>query len=314
MKWKNIILSLAMVFIMVGVSDLFQSPAIVFPEVAALTIGGWIMARQPWRVSRWMLVFLMTLSAVVGICLARLSWPVVIKIGLAFLFAALTLTLTRTSITPIFSACILPVLLEETGWVYVVSVALMSIILTVVRYFIEQARWVRPYRHRPATLSGIDAFGRYIRLFLALLLFSFIAILLDAPFLLAPPLVVTFVECYDPQSRWRKAPFGIWCLLTIGALFGVLCRFLLTIRLGLPLALSAVAAFLLLLLVFRVFRQYFPPAGALAILPMIIPMEALSWLFILQVAIGAAVFIVASIFLSKTQYRGGLSWDDLEED
>ncbi len=49
MKWKNGLISLAMIIVMVGVSELFQSPAIIFPEVAALTIGGWMMARQPGR-------------------------------------------------------------------------------------------------------------------------------------------------------------------------------------------------------------------------------------------------------------------------
>lgn len=310
MKWKNGLISLAMIIVMVGVSELFQSPAIIFPEVAALTIGGWMMARQPWQASKSMLVILMTVSALVGVCLVRLPMSMVTQICLAFVFAALVLTLTKTSITPIISAGILPVLLQEASFVYVFSVALTSIVIVIVRYFLEQKEWVTPHAYHPIETPVEESAHKWLRLLAGLFVVSLIAILLNVYYIIAPPLIVTFVELYDPHSRWRRAPLSVWCLLTAGAIIGALCRFLFSICLGLPVTLCAALAFVLLFFVFRGFRRFFPPAGAIAILPMILPAQGILW-YILQVAIGAALLMTLSFFLAKTQYKKEPEWDDI---
>ncbi len=312
MKWKNEIISLAMIIVMVGVSELFQSSAIIFPEIATLTIGGWVMARQPWQVSRGGLIILMILSAFVGVCLVRLPTPMVIQICLAFIFSALALTLTKSSITPIISTCILPVLLQETSFVYVLSVGLLSIVIVIVRYFLEQMGWVKPLTYHPLHVSAEESAHKWLRLLAGLFVLSLFATLLNLYYLIASPLIVIFADFYDPHSKWRRAPFGIWCLLTAGAIIGALCRFLFSICLGIPLVLCAALAFFLLFFVFRGFRRFLPPAGAITILPMLLPAEGILW-YIPQVAIGAALLMILSFFLSKTQYKDEREWDDIIE-
>lgn len=47
---------------MVGVSELMGEKEIIFPEMAALTIGMWIVDKKVWTVSRLKLVLLMSIG------------------------------------------------------------------------------------------------------------------------------------------------------------------------------------------------------------------------------------------------------------
>ena len=58
---------------MVGVSELMGEKEIIFPEMAALTIGMWIVDKKVWTVSRLKLVLLMSIGAIVGVCIVRYS-------------------------------------------------------------------------------------------------------------------------------------------------------------------------------------------------------------------------------------------------
>lgn len=307
-KWKNEILSIAMVIVMVGISELFQCPALIFPEIAALTIGCWVMARQPWQVSNGSFILLMTISAFLGVLLAHLSIPMMIQVSLSFLFSALALMFSRASFSPIFSAGILPVLLDETNYIYVFAVCIMSAIVVLVRYFLVQAEWVKPYTYEPVIDSIEDQAHKWLRLLIGVFVFALVAYFLRLNYLIAPPLIVTFVEFFDTTSKYRRAPFPIWCLLTVAAIIGTLCRFLFSICFGLPLILSAAIAFVLLFFLFHWFRRFFPPAGAIAILPMVLPAEGILW-YIPQVAIGAALLIACSYFLSNIRRKQPREWE-----
>jgi hypothetical protein len=302
MKWKNGLVSLAIILVLVGVSELFQSPTLFFPEIATLAIGGWILTRQPWQVSKSMLVILMTASALAGVCLVRLPMAMITQVCLAFVFGALALSLTKTSVTPIIATGILPVLMQETSFAYVFSVALSSVVLIAVRHFLEQNEWVAPSVYQPVEAPAEELAHKWLRLLAGLFVVSLLAVLLNTFWIIAPPLIVLLVEFYDPQSRWRRAPLPIWCLLTAGAVAGALCRFLFSVSLGLPLVVSAAFAFVLLFFVFRGFRLFFPLAGSAALFPMLLPARGILW-YIPQVAVGAALMMALAFFLSKTQYK-----------
>lgn len=64
---------------MVGVSELMGEKEIIFPEMAALTIGMWIVDKKVWTVSRLKLVLLMSIGAIVGVCIVRYSpFPLIV--------------------------------------------------------------------------------------------------------------------------------------------------------------------------------------------------------------------------------------------
>lgn len=73
---------------MVGVSELMGEKEIIFPEMAALTIGMWIVDKKVWTVSRLKLVLLMSIRAIVGVCIVRYSpFPLIVTyVGYPILF------------------------------------------------------------------------------------------------------------------------------------------------------------------------------------------------------------------------------------
>ena len=76
---KRYICDLLMILLMVGVSELMGEKEIIFPEMAALTIGMWIVDKKVWTVSRLKLVLLMSIGAIVGVCIVRYSpFPLIV--------------------------------------------------------------------------------------------------------------------------------------------------------------------------------------------------------------------------------------------
>ena len=74
---KRYICALLMILLMVGVSELMGEKEIIFP--AALTIGMWIVDKKVWTVSRLKLVLLMSIGAIVGVCIVRYSpFPLIV--------------------------------------------------------------------------------------------------------------------------------------------------------------------------------------------------------------------------------------------
>ena len=64
---KRYFYALLMILLMIGVAELLMEREIIFPEMAALTIGMWIVDKRVWQVSRVSMVALMILGAVAGV-------------------------------------------------------------------------------------------------------------------------------------------------------------------------------------------------------------------------------------------------------
>ena len=106
------------------------------------------------------------------------------------------------------------------------------------------------------------------------------------------------ISMSKPGSRlMERAPLAV-ALIVFAAVSGVLSRFVLTERLGLPLAVSAaVSCGAVLIAVYRS-GLFFPPCGAIATLPLIIPRGALLR-FPFEIAAGTLIFVAAAFALSK---------------
>lgn len=102
-----------MVMLMVGIAEWTGEKEIIFPEMAALAVGLWVIDKRVWKVGRWQLIGLMTAGAVAGVCIVRYSTlPLLCNLCLAFAFAACCLLFSRATLIPLISACMLPVLLH----------------------------------------------------------------------------------------------------------------------------------------------------------------------------------------------------------
>lgn len=89
--------SLIMILLMTGVAEILHEKEIIFPEIAALTIGMWIVDKRVWRIKAGQMLSLTTLGAGIFLVLYS-SFPLVVNVAIAFLFAGLSLLFTRTTL------------------------------------------------------------------------------------------------------------------------------------------------------------------------------------------------------------------------
>ena len=54
------VFSVFMVILMVGLAEWAGEKEIIFPEMAALTIGMWVIDKRVWKVRRWQMIWMMT--------------------------------------------------------------------------------------------------------------------------------------------------------------------------------------------------------------------------------------------------------------
>jgi hypothetical protein len=292
-----------MIVLMVAVSEWLGEKEILFPEMAALVLGLWVIDKKVWTIKRPMLVILMTACAFFGVLLVRYSpFPLLLNIILSFAFTSLCLILTRTTLIPITSASMLPVLLGTDSLVYPVSVFVMSLLVVCGQWLLEKNAFrtaivfdtkKRRYKHSPK---------HYIRMLFWLLLIAAIPIATGKVYFIVPPLVVLFVEFSSSSSGFRNRPLQVYLVILIAATLGTLSQYYLHTVLGIPKVYVVLLLFLCLFLLFEIVKKPFAPACAIALVPMIIPQDnVLSYPF--QVAVGSAVFLFVSMFFFLKCYR-----------
>ena len=157
-KLTRYLISLMMILIMVGLAEWTDEKEILFPEMTALIIGLLIIDKRVWNVKRWQIILLMTLGAAVGICIVRYSpLPYVVNLCAAFAFAGASLLISRATLIPLISACVLPVLLHTESIVYPIAVFSMSVSVVLVQIilpplmvtFVEMVNSKAGFRNRP---------------------------------------------------------------------------------------------------------------------------------------------------------------------
>ncbi len=302
-KRQRYFYSLMMIAAMVGMAELLGEKEIIFPEMAALTIGMWIIDKRVWRVSRLQLIVLMTWGAVFGVCLVRYSpLPLYINLGFAFLFAAVSLTLSRTTLIPLISACMLPVMLGTVSWVYPLAVLLMSGMVAAGQFCMEKKMLRQPLADVPANSSRTREFLRWTILLSSFMALAAFPVYASYLFCILPPLIVTYAEFANSKAGFRNRPVQIFLLLVISATLGTFFQAFIHHHLGWPETIVALCDFCCLFLLYELSGKYFAPAGAIALIPMIVPQEQLLWLP-LQVAVGAFLLITTAMMLFLKCYR-----------
>ena len=138
MKYKRYFISLVLILAMVSIAEITGEREIIFPEVAALVVGSWVLEKQPWKVSKVGLVGLMTLCSIVGVLIVRyVNLGLTMEVLIGLVFTGLILKLSKTTLVPIISACILPIVLRTETWIYPISVFILTILIVSVKYFME---------------------------------------------------------------------------------------------------------------------------------------------------------------------------------
>lgn len=297
------ICALVMILFMVGTAEIVQEKEIIFPEMAALTIGMWIVDKRVWRIRRLYIPVLLTIGACFGLGIVLYSpFSLVLNVGIAFLFAGACLFLTRASLYPLISACVLPVLLKTESWVYPLSVFIMSLIITGVQKLLEKGHLRNEIIYEPIEREWKKDLFRWFSLFLSVSLVAFLAVHTANFYFIIPPLMVSFVEFVNSKAGFRNRPVLTILLLITGALIGCLFQLVGYYYLGIPEIFVALGIFVVLFTLFEWLGKFFAPVGALALIPMVLPRDALTWLP-LQVAIGAILFIGIGLFFFQQCYK-----------
>lgn len=294
------LLCLAMAFLMCFVAEVSGEKEILFPEIAALAVGSWLLPQSPWRVTRSGMIILMTLSAAAGIIIVRfIPACIPIKLLIGFMFAAVCLTVSDTTIYPMISACILPIIMNTESFVYPISVLVMTTIIAVVNYIMEKIgiNKATDYRfQKPDIRSSAILWTKRTVIFSSVLLLTVVT---GEYLFLAPPLIVTFVEFSSYASS--KKPLATIVCVSLCATAGFAARCLAEFC-SFPLWLCACIAMFALFIIFAATGRIFPPAGAIALLPLIISSDKL-FFYPVEVIIGCCLLIgLDRLFFTTESY------------
>ena len=290
--------SLALAVGMVTASELLHDNEIIFPEITAITIGALASPKQSWNTSKLRLLLTITAAAVIGVGLVVfIPIALVFKIPLAILCAITCVTISGTEFLPAISACVLPVLLGTRSPVYIGSVVVMTSLILLAQLLLEKLG-IRDKSTFTPVKPDRQLLMLRIRQIIAASLICLMPVMINEIFFIAPPLIVAFFEMSKPKSKLMEHSYKAALLIAIGAAAGVLSRLALTEKLGLPLAVSAMTATAVILIAVSRTKMYFPPCGAIATLPFIIPEGALLK-FPFEITAGTLVCIAVSYALSK---------------
>ena len=301
--WAAMISAWAMVVLMVAVAQFTGEKEIIFPEIAALVIGGWVAERQPWEVDRPKQIVLMAICSFMGIAMVRYApFSLLTEVLVAFALASALLIIFRCTFLPILSACILPILLQVESVVYPVSVILMVLIVAGVQAGLERRHIRLPRAHAPCRYDYRWELRRFLLLLATLAAVGAVAIGTGWNFMIAPPLIVGMAELADPESpchtRWPR----VYALVALCAVTGGWGRWLLQGVLGLSAIPAAAIIMALVLALVVLLRTPFPPAGAIALLPFLLADKALA-LYPVQVVVGFTVLMAAALGICRLGLR-----------
>jgi hypothetical protein len=302
MKTKSLLPAMALVLSMLALAQFADRKEIIFPEIAALAFGAWVMDRMPWRGRRLCLWFSPTLAAVTGVVLQRwLPDQPLAAILLAFAVVAAELRLCRSGILPSVSAAILPIITRTTSWWYPVSVCLLAAAIALGRAWLAapagpadpEGGEARPDQGETGESLGLV---HWLKLLGVIALVSVLALTSGWLFIIAPPLFVLLIELSVRENPARDHPLKVIFLVSLSAGLGTAFLALLS---GVPYCPVLVPAGLALLgVIYLQYRTglYSPPAIAIALLPTIVPSAYAPW-YPLHVALGCACVVGASLLV-----------------
>ncbi len=294
---KNIIpyiSTLLLVGIMVGIAELLNEKEIIFPEITALAVGYLVAQKRSWKVNGKRMLLLITICATVGVLIVRYSGLALFpQMIIAFSFAQILFMFSGTTFAPFVSAIVLPVMMQTKSFIYPISAVVLTILVIGFHQLFLKMKIREDEEYIPVMLNSKDDIIDTALRIVCVAIVGFVAIYFDFKFVIAPPLLVAFTEFSRPRNKVRNKPIKTVSVITGCALVGSLSRYLLTIKLELPLTVSALIATLIMLLILTYTKMYMPPVGAITILSMIIP-EISVITYPLQIFVGSVVIIILS--------------------
>lgn len=312
-RLKGVLPAILLVAAMFAVAEHIGQKEIIFPEIAALALGAWVMEKPPWESPPLHFWISPTLAALTGILIMRFfAYSPFFMITAAFSLVSLQLKWARSSVLPSLSAAILPIITHSNSWYYPLSVCALSGAIAVGHRVMKlndseiisaPANTTVAGEKKPSALDRRQSV-HWIKLLAGISLVTAVATGFDLLYAVAPPLIVAFVEVSKPGGAVRKKAWKALILLVLAAFSGVLWLRLIHYSLHLPIWFSAGISTATVFLFYHALRTPFPPAAAIALLPTILPEQGIHtypW----QVLAGST----ALFMLSRACFGGsGFAW------
>ncbi len=302
MKTVNELPAILLVAAMFAIAEYSGQKEIIFPEIAALALGAWVMEKSPWQSAHFHFWLSPTLAALTGILIVRFfPYAPFFTITGAFCLVVLQLKLFRSAVLPSISAAILPIITSSDSWYYPLSVCVLAGAIAIGRRFVNR----NGPDKCPALKTGIPAgppataaatlqeLAHWGKLLAGIILVTGFAVGFDFLFMVAPPLIVAFVELSKQGGVLQDKGWKALFLLGSAAFAGVFWLQLVHGMLHWPVWLSACTSTATVFLLYHALRMPFPPAVAIALLPTIIP-EASLLSYPWQVLAGSTAFVMLS--------------------
>ena len=293
--------TLLVITAMIFASEKLGEKEIIFPEIAAISAGCFLAPRIPWRVSFPRMIFFIVLCAVLGVLIVKYCpFSLTVQVILAYVAGQLICLYSGTSFAPMISAIVLPVLIRTETPVYLAAALILTVLITGLRRALELAGIKKDETaiFEPFPKPDRDKFSQMVfRSIYASVMIS-LALDADARFIVAPPMLVAFTELTNHKHPAIRRKPVVVALISLCALTGALCRFVLTVKLQLPLTLTAAVVCVIFMILMDLMQMHLPPAGAMAVLAMLIPEESLM-VYPLYTLIGITMFVIGATSYSS---------------
>lgn len=294
------IMTIILVALMILMAEMFQEREFIFPEITALTVGAWLAPKQVWKTNKIKLVLLIGIYASLGVILVKyINIDIYFKILIGFIACMFGLSVSKTTFAPLISATILPIIINTESWLYPLFAIFMSVLVVLGQKFLEMGGYREPLEYHPIKINWKEILLLNIKRLIALAIIALLALSLDLPFMIAPPLIVAFVELSGDHPKLRHNAINLLIVTFICAFSGSYVRLIVSELWHLPLTLCAIIIVVIMLVVMNRTRIYFPPAGALAILPLLIGPTKLT-IYPLVIATGLILFIISAFIITRT--------------
>jgi hypothetical protein len=291
----SLIFAAAILLAMAAVSEGIHDKEVIFPEIAAMALGYLISPRQPWRVTSVRMFILISCCAWSGLLIVLyVPLPLWYQIILAFLVSQIFYLFGGTTMAPIISAAVLPVILQTHSIVYPISASSLTLGVIILHEILVRTGKRIPAVFTPASAPGRKDLVSAGKRIVTVMLFAWIAINAKLLFMAAPPILVAFTEFTNPKSPARRRPLAVSLLITACAMYGAFFRFLIMDTLHLPLTLCVLCVIICSFLTIKQSSLWIPPAAAMGLLAMIIPDSQVPT-FTLQVFCGIAILMGIAI-------------------
>jgi len=290
--------ALLLVLGMYAAAERYGSKELLFPELSALVLGAWVMKTMPWPTRPLNLWLSPTLAAAIVI-MRSLGHSTLVMIGAAFVLVALQLKLFRSGVLPSLSAAILPIVTHTDKWCYPLAVCASTAAVALGRFLLEASA---PGSSASSPCAPPDkASGRssgqellhWSKLLVGVVAVAAVALTSRLSFMIAPPLIVTFVELSNPRGALMRKAWRILALLVLAALSGVLWLYLVNQVLHGSILISVGLSLASVFLFFRFAGLSFPPAMAIGLLPTLLPAQQW-WSYPVHVGLGSGAFLLVS--------------------